>query len=392
MRLIRNIFYSLILLMTACVSQPEKMSEQPLGFKDAVKNLTANLLQQVKKHQGLSVGNKQIALDPFIDVSSGDVVQTSLDIESLMVKHIANNFPKFNIQRLSPLQLDKIEYIMLGVIDYELYGKTANQKRYRIHATVLDPDVQKVIASAKVWLLEDSLNYTPVTIYEDSPMYLKDKLLDSLINIAKSPVGAEVEARYNNALEASAIIIEASTAYSERDFGKALDLFQQASNIAEGQTMRTYAGLYQTYRKLQHPNKAEAAFGKMFELGVAENNLSTKFLFQVNNVEFVKNPNIRKQYVMWLRQIGKFFNSSEHCIQILGHTSRTGAEQYNRDLSLLRAQKVQKLLAPYLSKIQTRAAAIGRGYLDNIVGSGTDDARDAVDRRVNFKVVQCTLY
>jgi outer membrane protein OmpA-like peptidoglycan-associated protein len=278
---------------------------------------------------------------------------------------------------------------MVGVLDYELYGNAPKQKRYRIHAAVLDPKIQRVIASAKVWLLEESLNYTPVTIYEDSPMYLKDKLLDSLINIAKSPVGTEVEARYYNALEASAVIIEASTAYSKRDYGKALDLFKQAANLPEGQTMRTYAGLYQTYRKLQHPDKAEEAFGKMFELGVAENNLSTKFLFQVNNVEFVTNPNIRKQYVMWLRQIGKFFNSTEHCIQILGHTSRTGAEQYNRDLSLQRAEKVQKLLAPYLSQIQKRSVAIGRGYLDNIVGSGTDDARDAVDRRVDFKIVDC---
>ena len=384
------LFLSIVmLLMTACVSQPQKMIEQPLSFKEAVRSLTDNLLQQVKSYQGLSTGKKHIAFDPFIDVSSGDVVQTSLDIESIIMRHSAADFPKFTIQRLSPTQLDNIQYIMVGALDYELYPDTPNQKRYRIHSTIFDPDKQKVIASAKVWLLEDSLDYTPVTIYEDSPMYLKDKLLDSLINIAKSPVNTDVEARYYNALEASAVILEASSAYAERDYGKALHLFQQAAEFPEGKIMRTYAGLYQTYRKLKHPDKAETAFGQMFELGVAENNLSTKFLFQVNNIEFVKNPNIRKQYVMWIRQIGKFFNSTSHCIQILGHTSRTGAEKYNRDLSLLRAQKVQKLLTPYFTNIRQRTEAIGRGYLDNIVGSGTDDARDAVDRRVDFEVVKC---
>lgn len=386
----KNVFLLILLTLTACVSQPEKVTEQPLSFREAVKSLSDNLLQQVKKHQGLAAGKKQIALDPFIDVNSGDVVQTSLDIELLMVKHINNHFPAFDMQRLSPTQLEKIQYIMVGVLDYELYNRT--DKRYRIHAAVLDSNAHKVIASAKVWLLESKLNYTPVTIYQDSPMYLKDKLLDSLINIAKSPVGTEVEARYYNALEASAVITEASTAYSERDFGKALTLFQQAEKLSEGKTMRTYAGLYQTYRKLQRPDKAEEAFGKMFEVGIEENNLSTKFLFQVNNVEFVKNPNIRKQYVMWLRQIGKLFNKTDHCIHILGHTSRTGAEQYNRNLSLQRAEKVQKLLAPYFSDIRTRSQAIGRGFLDNIVGSGTDDARDAVDRRVDFKIVPCELF
>ncbi len=380
-------YIPILLIMTACVSQPARMSDQALNFKDAVKNLTDNLLQQVKAHHRF--GSAKIAFDPFVDVSSGDVVQTSLDIETLLIKHVENHFPKFTVQRLSPTEMENIQYIMVGALDYELYSNT--QKRYRIYASVLDPTQNQVIANARVWLLEDNLKHAPVTIYEDSPMYLKDRLLNSLINIAKSPIGTKIDPRYYNALEANAIVIEATTAYSERDFGKALDLFLQASRLPEGQSMRTYAGLYQTYRKLQHPDKAEIAFRKMFELGVKENNLSTKFLFQVNSVEFVQNSNIRKQYVMWVRQIGNFFDNTDYCIYILGHTSRTGAEQYNRDLSLHRAQKVQKLLAPYFSDIYQRSKAIGRGYLDNIIGSGTDDARDAVDRRVDFKKVDCSL-
>ncbi len=36
-----------------------------------------------------------------------------------------------------------------------------------------------------------------------------------------------------------------------------------------------------------------------------------------------------------------------------------------------------------------RMIATGRGYRDNLVGTGRDDASDALDRRVEFKVIGC---
>jgi outer membrane protein OmpA-like peptidoglycan-associated protein len=33
--------------------------------------------------------------------------------------------------------------------------------------------------------------------------------------------------------------------------------------------------------------------------------------------------------------------------------------------------------------------SVGMGFRENIVGSGTDDLRDALDRRVEFKVRSC---
>ena len=33
--------------------------------------------------------------------------------------------------------------------------------------------------------------------------------------------------------------------------------------------------------------------------------------------------------------------------------------------------------------------ATGRGFKENLVGTGKDDASDALDRRVEFKVIGC---
>ena len=70
---------------------------------------------------------------------------------------------------------------------------------------------------------------------------------------------------------------------------------------------------------------------------------------------------------------------------------RTGTEPINDRLSMLRAQYVQQRLladAPVLSR---RTTAVGKGWRENIIGLGTDDARDALDRRVEFKVIDCPV-
>ena len=40
-------------------------------------------------------------------------------------------------------------------------------------------------------------------------------------------------------------------------------------------------------------------------------------------------------------------------------------------------------------QLASRVEVAGVGWQENIIGSGTDDARDSVDRRVEFKVRTC---
>ncbi|MCK7477211.1 MAG: hypothetical protein M0C28_06670 [Candidatus Moduliflexus flocculans] len=73
----------------------------------------------------------------------------------------------------------------------------------------------------------------------------------------------------------------------------------------------------------------------------------------------------------------------------MGHTSRTGPEPLNDRLSLLRAGTIKQKLEYDVPDLRTRTIANGVGSKENLIGSATDDARDALDRRVEFKVVDC---
>ena len=149
-------------------------------------------------------------------------------------------------------------------------------------------------------------------------------------------------------------------------------------------------GLYLTNVKLGRTGDAEQAFGKVVALGIAYNELGVKFLFNPGGTEFWSDTKVSGAYGMWLRQIARESTAAKVCMNIVGHTSRTGSEPVNDALSLQRAAYIKQRLAGEAAELGGRTKAVGMGFRQNIVGSGSDNVVDALDRRVEFKIVPCT--
>jgi outer membrane protein OmpA-like peptidoglycan-associated protein len=112
-------------------------------------------------------------------------------------------------------------------------------------------------------------------------------------------------------------------------------------------------------------------------------------LFRPGSTQFVADPALSGMYPRWLRQIGRAARASNICLNIVGHTSRSGSESFNDRLSLDRATTVRRLLERETPGLERLSRASGVGFRQNLVGTGTDDASDAIDRRVVFEVVAC---
>ena len=142
--------------------------------------------------------------------------------------------------------------------------------------------------------------------------------------------------------------------------------------------------------QLGRTDEAEKAFAKIVALGLATNSLSVKFLFRPGSLEFLRRSESRAAPTTcgcaWLRAKSR---RRRACLTIVGHTSRTGAEQFNDRLSMQRAVAIQRRLEVLAPDYQRASYRSGMGFRENLVGSGTDDLRDALDRRVEFKVRNC---
>ena len=184
------------------------------------------------------------------------------------------------------------------------------------------------------------------------------------------------------------MLAEAQDAYNAERWDDALKLMSTAAARDDGQQLRTFNGLYMANMKLGRTAEAEEAFGKIAALGLATSNLAVKILYLPGTTDFMGDP---ATYAMWVRQIARAVQATELCLNVVGHTSKTGTEQGNRILSQRRAQSMRDRLvrdAPALARGH-RLRTEGKGWDETIVGTGTDDLRDALDRRVEFKVVSC---
>jgi hypothetical protein len=226
-------------------------------------------------------------------------------------------------------------------------------------------------------------------IYQDSPMYLKDRQIVEMMpttkNLAQLP-----NQEYYDSLDTQTLLQQAEAHYENEDYETASLLFNEAANRSDGRLMKTYAGLYQSHIKLDNQSAAEKAFAQLLTLSVKNNNrLNVKFLFSVNSTEFIENEELRREYSFWLKQISGYFQKNTLCFEMSGHSTLT-EEQKDSSLSFLRAEKIQALMENSFAAVRQRSKAVGKGYQENIVGINTNDVRDTIDRRVEILVVNCS--
>ena len=148
-------------------------------------------------------------------------------------------------------------------------------------------------------------------------------------------------------------------------------------------------GIYLSSWRLGRTTEAEQAFGRVVAFGLANRNLGVKFLFNPGSTEFWSDPKVNGPYALWLRQIARQAGAAKVCMNVVGHTSRTGSEQTNDRLSQARAAVIKQKLDAEVGDLATRTRASGMGWRENIIGTGSDDVSDALDRRVEFKITGC---
>ena len=155
-----------------------------------------------------------------------------------------------------------------------------------------------------------------------------------------------------------------------------------------GDQFRTYIGLYLTYQKLGDRTAEEEAFRRLVDYGLAHKRLAVKFLFQPGSTSFVSDPKVSRSYETWLHDIARESAQRDACLEVTGHTTPTGPPPINDRLSLLRAEYIKGRIDAIEPRLTTRTIANGVGSRENLVGTGADDESDALDRRVEFKVIE----
>jgi len=400
---IRGVWILSAMLLAACSAPPAP--ERPaaptseLSFDAAIDYAVDDLLVQARRLPafapkplgGLGKSDEArplIAVDPAIDGNTGQQTVASKALDARLLQRAAEKFTQFEVAPVNSANLAKAQFLLAGTLT-PLDAAGPNRGTFRISLSLTDIKTGFIVAQSVARSRAEGVDSTPTAFYRDSPSLTKDRVVEGQIRTAETPAGGAADEIYLARLPMAALISEGSRLYEAGNYTEALRYYEQAAARPEGQQLRVFNGLYLTSSQLGRNDDAEKAFAKIVALGLATNSLSVKFLFRPGSLEFLNDPKISGPYAMWLRILAREVAASKSCLTIVGHTSKTGSEQFNDRLSLQRAVAIQRRIEALAPETAGRMQSQGMGFRENLVGSGTDDLRDALDRRVEFKVRSC---
>lgn len=375
-------------MLAGCATPVATKDTNELPFDQAVAVATDNLVKQTQNLPAFlaKLTKRAVVVDPMLDGSSGQQTAATRLLEQRVTDRMKNNYAVFEMLPFDAASLAKAQYLLTGTMTRDQSSKTGV---YQLNLALTDIKTGTVVAQSSARARDDGLDTSPTPYYRDSPILVKDAVVDGYIRTCQIPPGQPADPVYFQRVATATMISDATTAYDTERYGEALSKYESALTTPSGEQIRVFNGIYLSNWKLGKVAEAERAFARVVEFGIANKSLGVKFLFNPSTTNFWSDPKVSGPYDLWLRQIARQTASAKVCMDVVGHTSRTGSEPYNDKLSLNRAAYIKQRLESESKDLIARTKPYGMGFRQNIVGTGTDDVRDALDRRVEFKIVAC---
>lgn len=384
-----------LLLLAGCVTQPTQPAAltQELPFEQAVADATDALVAQTQKLPAFlasvesKLAKRGVVLDPMLDAGSGQQTAATQLLERRVGQRMTAKHEQLEILPFKAANLGRAQYLLTGTMTRQQVDKS--RAVFLLNLALTELKTGLVVAQASARARDDGIDTTPLRYYLDSPVLVKDKVVEGYIRTSATAPGQRGDATYLERIATATLINDATELYNAERYQDALGQYRSALATPAGEQLRVLNGIYLSSWKLGRLAEAEQAFGKVVSLGIAYNQLGVKFLFNPNTTDFWSDQKVSGAYGMWLRQIARESVAAKVCMDVVGHTSRSGSEDYNDALSLRRAAYVKQRLASEAAELAGKTRAVGKGFRENLVGSGTDNTVDALDRRVEFKILPC---
>lgn len=351
----------------------------------AARNAAFVLADQIKR---TGDGDGAIWVSPAINLHSGEITASGRELEVLLSLDLKTLLGNSVVQNLDTKETPSWNWVLAPTVQFEKPqdGKL-EESWFKISVAAVSPR-GKSLPGVTFRVNAHQFDATPSRFFRDAPLVLTGTFHDTRQEFykgSKSNVALDIRNRF---ISTEGFLQEAVSSYEAGDFRRAIKSFDK---IIEKDTdnLTALSGKYQSFFELGSTTEAESALGQLMSAAIKQGNISFKFLFQVRSIEFRDDIDITQRYQSWLKQIARQINASGMCMNVLGHASRSGSLEYNQQLSESRAGSVMSQLLKHVPELKGRIKAEGRSYRDNIVGSGTDDATDAIDRRVAFQLHSC---
>ena len=356
----------------------------PVPFDEALLKAANDLLSKANPDTDKAI----LTIDPLIDGATGAQSVATRSMGRRIVDLVKSSYPKFQVEKFSTATIAKSPIVLIGTFTLINNAGQAGGPRdaFRICLALADLKSRKIVSKGVARAKPEGVDTSPTSYFSDSPVLAKDPATEAYIKSCQGTrPGDPIEQVYTDRILAAAFINDAIDAYDAKKYREALELYQSAVRTPGGDQLRARNGIYLTNWKLNRRQAAAEAFASALDYGFSTDRLAVKFLFRPGSTQLTDRAGA--PYSMWIQQIAQRGARAGACMELVGHTSPTGPEPLNRRLSVLRAEAVKDRIESVTPALSKRMIANGVGSSENLIGSGKDDPSDALDRRVEFKVI-----
>jgi hypothetical protein len=362
----------------------------PIPFDDALLRAANDLFSKATVPAGSD--KVELVIDPLIDAATGAQSAATRLMQERIKDLVAKSYPRFAVLPFSSEALSRAPVVLIGTFTAINNAGAPDGARdaYRICLALADLRSRSIVSKGVARARPDGVKAEPTPAFAEAPIWTNDPAIAVYIKTCQgTKLGDPIDPLYVERIATSAYVSDAILEYDDKRYREALAFYRTARQMSGGDQLRVHSGIYLSSWKLNRRTDATEAFGSLVKYGLTANKLSVRLLFKPGTTQFLDDQNITGPYPMWLSQIASQAMQNDSCIDVVGHTSNTGPAQINERLSVLRAQFIKDLLQSASPSLADRLKAVGAGSRESIVGTGRDDASDAIDRRVDFNVHRC---
>jgi outer membrane protein OmpA-like peptidoglycan-associated protein len=363
----------------------------PAPFTEVVARAGEQLLRDAQS--AIGGGPRELVIDPLIDASTGQQTAGTVQMGQQLSALIKSRVPQWNVRPLTRTSLSNRPLLLIGTLTAinMKNAKDGNADAFRVCLVLIDLRTGKLIAKRLDRATLATVAAEPTPFFRDSPTWALDQTAVAYVKSCQgSSPGDTVDPGYLMRLPAAAVINEAQAAFAENKPAEAYRLLHEVQPIADPDDLRILNGLYLASWRTGKKKEAAEIFGRIVGVGLDTRKLPIKIFFNPGATTLLASADLQAQYAVWLREVALQVGVRETCMKVVGHTSRTGDAAANVVLSEKRASVVKQTLERQNKSLASRLASEGVGSREVIVGLGTDDLRDALDRRVEFRTVDCS--
>jgi outer membrane protein OmpA-like peptidoglycan-associated protein len=375
--LVRFAFLALLAL-AGCSTPPPPTLTAELPLAQAVGMATDEAVRRMEDGRGLvRLLNRSVPLyvAPVLDATSRQQTATTVRVRELIAVHLKSQHRGLELVPFTAAAAALSEVRLDTTLTAALLpdGRRATD-RLQLDLRFVSLKDGRTLARSAAAVADAGLDATPVAFYRESPFTMLPQATDAATAAGSAgsvPLSVPI-----------ARLDEAGLAYSAGRYERALTLYRSAETLPGADAMQALVGTYLASVRSGREEDAREAFARIVTLGLKSRAMGVKLLFAPGKTEYIADVAISKPYPDWVREIARQAAEVPSCLQVVGHSSRTGAQDYNLALSAQRAGAVRDQLEAANPALARRIETAGVGWRENLVGIGSDDLKDAVDRRV----------